>query len=267
VKCPECGEIFPQDNKFCPGCGKKVSDFTYDTVNQSKNKKPIPTWQIIFILFCVVVGGFYVIYNYNNSSSVHSVQKPKRPDNYKIINEKSFLNIKTSLDIRLKEKVDKNTLREIANELYNNRKHFERVFIVYYLPGMEVDKGGWATSHFNPNLEIKIIGTTKEGHKKISQKDNEVEGEKILGSWIDEQIHGLEGRIIIYRKKGHLFMRKVFKDGSIGNYECIEYQVENQKRIKKKNDKFGDYFVIDSNKDLWYGDAEEGLWAKCKRIR
>jgi len=81
----------------------------------------------------------------------------KKSNNYEIINEKSFLNVKTSLDIRLKEKVDKSTLREIAYELYNNRKNFERVFIVYYLPGMEVDKGGWATSHFNPNLKIEIL--------------------------------------------------------------------------------------------------------------
>jgi len=28
------------------------------------------------------------------------------------------------------------------------------------LPGMEVGKGAWALSHFNPNLEVQILGFT-----------------------------------------------------------------------------------------------------------
>lgn len=99
MKCPECGKNFPQDNKFCPGCGKKVSDFICDAVNQSKNKKGVyltkeeekrkaellkkgtPTWQMILLLI-IFVGGFYATFIYDSPSDKKpvSVQKPKRPE-------------------------------------------------------------------------------------------------------------------------------------------------------------------------------------------
>ena len=80
---------------------------------------------------------------------------------YTIINEEKFLNIKTSLDIRLEFEVNKETITKIANELRKDgRRNYQRVFINYYLPGMEVGKGAWALSHFNPNLEVQILGFT-----------------------------------------------------------------------------------------------------------
>ena len=33
----------------------------------------------------------------------------------------------------------------------------DRAFVVFYLPGMVVDSGGFATAHHNRNLEVKIL--------------------------------------------------------------------------------------------------------------
>jgi hypothetical protein len=52
-------------------------------------------------------------------------------------------------------------LRAIATQLKNSDAHtYERTFIVYYLPGMEIGSLAWATSHFDPELQVRIIGVT-----------------------------------------------------------------------------------------------------------
>ena len=62
------------------------------------------------------------------------------------------------LDIRLNREVQEDVLRSIAMELKSSdRKKYERTFMLYYLPGMEVDAGGWASTHFNPDLEVIIL--------------------------------------------------------------------------------------------------------------
>jgi len=157
-------------------------------------------------------------------------------------------------------------LIEIANKLqgFKNNQH-PRLWICYYLPDMEIDSGGWATTHFNPTLEVKILGLSKKEAKKLSHPETVGNGEKIIGSWLDKSARGLEGRITIYKKEDRLFMRKVYKDASEDNDECIRYKVGKQARIKKKNDKLGDYFVIDAKGYLWNGDAE-GLWGKCEKL-
>ena len=39
---------------------------------------------------------------------------------------------------------------------------YDRIFIVYYLPEMPVGAGGWATTHFAPGLDVRILGLTPE---------------------------------------------------------------------------------------------------------
>ena len=81
---------------------------------------------------------------------------------YTITNEETLTDIKTMIDIRLESEVDKEILHKIANELREDgRRKYKRVFICYYLPGMKVDAGAWATSHFNPDLEVKISAVYK----------------------------------------------------------------------------------------------------------
>ena len=66
-----------------------------------------------------------------------------------------------NLDVRLNQKVSQDVLRAIALELKSNdSRQYDRTFIVYYLPAMNVDSGGWATTNFNPTLDVRILGLT-----------------------------------------------------------------------------------------------------------
>lgn len=48
-------------------------------------------------------------------------------------------------------------LASLSRHLVSQEKTHERTFVVFYLPGMEVDAGGFATAHHNPELEVNIL--------------------------------------------------------------------------------------------------------------
>lgn len=83
---------------------------------------------------------------------------------YRILKEDSFLTYKRSLDIEVQPAntglPTKLQLTELAKQLYSQYEgeKYDRVFICYYLPGMVLNSGAWATSHFNPDLEVRILG-------------------------------------------------------------------------------------------------------------
>ena len=62
------------------------------------------------------------------------------------------------LDIELSREVDEEMLAVIANLLRDGDDMiYQRTYIVYYLPGMRSGTGGWATAHFLPDLEVRLI--------------------------------------------------------------------------------------------------------------
>jgi len=177
-------------------------------------------------------------------------------------------NIKASLDVRIYARVTKEKLVAIANELHGFADNKQpRLFIVYYLPEMQVDAGGWATSHFNPTLAIKILGTTKEELARLQKEASTPTGNDVIGRWMDNET-AFPGVITLLRKNGAIFKTKTFQDGSKGEDEMVVHKVGSQTRyIEKRFIKLGDYLVITKNGDLAYGDKKEGLWATSPKIK
>lgn len=90
---------------------------------------------------------------------------------YTIIDENTILGVKRSLDLRLNRKVSMEVLKSIAMKLKNlDSNKYERTFIEYYLPGTEIGAGAWATTHFNPKLEVRILSLTVEQEKALKQQ-------------------------------------------------------------------------------------------------
>jgi hypothetical protein len=82
---------------------------------------------------------------------------------FEILEEDTLGNIKRMLTVTLSRKVQPEALRSIAKKLKDNAKtNYERTFIEYYLPSDDVQGSAWATSHFNPDLQVSILGPTIE---------------------------------------------------------------------------------------------------------
>ena len=151
------------------------------------------------------------------------LQAPIIPDDvsYSIFDSSINRGIKRSLDVRLNKKVSERTLRAIALKLKSqDARSYDRTFMAYYLPGMAVGAGAWATTHFNPDLEVRVLGLTAEEEEKLLAEPAPANRE-IIGRWLDEgPIVG--GRITIFREDGKLFIEQIFTDGSSRKEELVE---------------------------------------------
>lgn len=79
--------------------------------------------------------------------------------NFGIISDGTFLGYKRSVDVRLNYEISEEELEAIAWRIKKmDRFKYGRTFIGYYLPGMKIDAGYWATTHFTPDLEVRILG-------------------------------------------------------------------------------------------------------------
>jgi hypothetical protein len=184
---------------------------------------------------------------------------------YTIIDKNIVPGIKRSLDIRLNRKVSKNVLQAIAMKLKNSDPQtYDRTFIGYYLPDMRVNAEYWATTHFNPNLEVRILGLTAEQEDALKQQPADPSRE-IIGSWLDERPF-VGSRITIFQKDGRLFMENKYRDGSAGIAEIVEKRSPNGRRFAYKPDRGnGEYYLINIKGELQELD-QEGAFMTAKKV-
>ena len=169
---------------------------------------------------------------------------------YKIIEANRLGTIKCDLTVRLNKRVSEETLRQLAIELRAKEpKRYDRMFITYYLPGMTVGAGAWATSHFNPNLDVRILGMTVKEDKNLL-KEKKKSG-KMIGVWTDE----LLGKVTIIKKGSGYIIEKKYKDGSGSTEDLIGYKVRGKPAFKEKGDTSGEYYVIERSGGLGVYDS------------
>ncbi|OVE76755.1 hypothetical protein BVX97_00460 [bacterium E08(2017)] len=92
-------------------------------------------------------------------------EKAKVPDPtdswpYRIIQRTSFQDYKVSYDLRIDaiggKLPNEKVLADISRNLRSSNKGFKKMFVCFYLPGMKVDAGAFATAHYTPKLNVRI---------------------------------------------------------------------------------------------------------------
>jgi hypothetical protein len=183
---------------------------------------------------------------------------------YEVLNTDIIPDIKRSLDIRLNKKVSEDVLRAIALELKSSDSNdYEHTFICYYLPDMTVGAGAWATTHFDPTLEINIYGLTVQEEQELIAEPTPSNVE-IIGIWLDE----LTGtRIIFYQEDDMIFMEWQFKDGSSLKEEMIKSSSPLGQRFdKKEGSDYGDHWIIDQDGNLQIRD-DFGVISTAQKVQ
>ena len=135
---------------------------------------------------------------------------------YEVIIDTTTPSIKRSVDVRLNKRVTEEVLQTLALRIKaSDSRSYQRTFILYYLPDMEVGAGAWASSHFNPELEVEIFGTSAEEHAALTASEAPNESREIIGKWMDNRPF-VTRRIVLYRENGKVFMESTYADGSSG---------------------------------------------------
>lgn len=153
---------------------------------------------------------------------------------------------KNNIEVHLNKKIDKEILQEIAMKIREDRDEYNKLWIFYYIPNM-TEGMAWATTHFTPNLEIEIIGST-QSQDTITSKTLDIEGE-ILNKWRSEK--SLMGATLILFKNSSnkKIMRITFKDGSKMENEIVESDLKGKVKYQDDNEN-GEYYIIESNGNL-----------------
>ncbi|HUQ68624.1 MAG TPA: hypothetical protein VM165_03815 [Planctomycetaceae bacterium] len=177
---------------------------------------------------------------------------------YEVIKRYAVPETKLSLDIRISRRVSSETLEGIARKLYESEHghSYPKVYLTFYLPGMEVDAEVWATAFFDPTLKVKVHGTTDESVATLS-KPLPDDGRKLVGQWLSNS--GFLGlSFTIYRKGKLVFMDIQHEDGSVSTLQLLERRQSGQQRfVVKESIHPGEYWFINKQGDL--GLFTEGL--------
>lgn len=184
---------------------------------------------------------------------------------YSIIREDKITNEKYSVDIRLEKEYMKSDLEEFAYFIKNNVKsgNYKRIFISYYLPNMNVGQGAWATSHFNPDLEIIMSSPFFDDSKEndivnVSKTDKAINEFikqngpcEIIGKW-DQ---GYDMLMFIFKKNGKYNLKEInINTLRISrNFELLVKNLKGKQVFIIKEfiaEGYTDYYLIESNGDL-----------------
>ena len=205
------------------------------------------------------------------SSVFAAAQPPKSqasvvPDDvaYSVIQADIVSGIRKSINVRLTKKVSEATLRAIALELKaGDSRQYNRTFIVYYLPDMPVGAGGWATTHFDPGLEVRILGLAGKAERVEAGGAASFTREDI-GKWLDERSGS---QIVMYRDRGIPYVEQYFSDGSFLKEELVEMASQLGQRFESKGGSgLGGHWVIDRTGALQIRD-NVGLISKANPIK
>lgn len=200
-----------------------------------------------------------------NDSSEPALSKDIK---YTISEDTHKRDIKRSVVVILESKVSKEDLRQLANKIKNNDpSNYQRTFIGYYLKGNDRNNGYWATTHFNPALEVRVLGLSKEEEASLAKPVASNPDRTVLGVWLDDRPGVGAKMTIYYSKEGNLYLESSYSDGSSGTKEMVDSTIDNGKRIEdKEGNDFGEYFVLNKANQLEYW-SKNGNYFTAKSIQ
>jgi hypothetical protein len=155
---------------------------------------------------------------------------------------------KANISIEIESHINESSIKWLAKKIKEEMfKNAERVFIFLYLKNDLIKNCAWATAHFLPEFEIKILGAKKES---IQALDKIMIVGNILETWQDNYSE-MPAKYVLIKENGKLFIKSFFaKTGLSDSYELVEEVTESHSkgtiRLDYEND-FGEYFIIERN--------------------
>lgn len=213
---------------------------------------------LILALFALFIVGCTGEVNTGANSEQVSSEKIE----FKIRSDEKKPDIKRVVEVDLRERITEQQIKDIANEIKSNDKTlYQRTFVMFFIP--EVVGSAWASATFDPDLNVKIFGSSKADHEMLDAKKVDVEG-NFLGQW--KANWGFEYQIIFEDKNGKIFKHLIFPDSEQSPEEMTLINIDGKKAYQDESGKdHGEYYVINSNGNLEFW-SENGNYYTAPKL-
>jgi hypothetical protein len=214
------------------------------------------------ILSILVISTF--LFSCTNESSIEATGEILTE--YRVVKDEAKHNIKRSIEVVLEKKASVSELETLARKLRNsNPTSFQRTFIGYFILDDNKESGYWASSHFNPNLEVKILGLTIEQEKSLAEQQLSKDLGVFLGSWLEDR--PMIGRkISIFDAGDFLILEDSYPDGVSVSKKMKSRNEQGGLRVEDADgNDFGEFFLINSkgNLEFW---SKNGNYYTAKKF-
>lgn len=177
---------------------------------------------------------------------------------YTIRSDEKKSDIVRKVHVDLDERVTKQQLEKIANEIKESDKNnYERTLIMYRIKD-EKSVAAWATTNFDPDLEINFIGLDADKYNTLLKMARHVEGEKV-GEWYNTS--GYDHIVVIYKKDGQYFENSYFEDTNT-TPKPRKLKFENGKYSYADSDENWHFLVNDAGDLEYWGESGNSTTAK-----
>ncbi len=272
TSCGDCGHQISRKAKTCPGCGAP----------NKPTRKQYGCGSVLgpLIVIGLIIWGFSHLDSGSPTSprttpSSRSVRRTASADQsnpilppYEVISNELTPPYKRSVSVRLSRRLTKRELALLAllakEVKASDSSQYQRTFILHYLPGMVLNSGAWATTHYNPKLEVKISGLTIEALEG-AKKGAAAERGKVLGCWLDLTPFA-GGVLIVVARDGRMFVAQYINEGPPMITEVVEERSGKRRTLRTvgmKPSEPQDYWVINEAGELEIRD-EAGIIATAK---
>lgn len=99
---------------------------------------------------------------------------------------------------------------------------FEKTVVNFYLPGMKVGQGAWATATYAPTLKVAIVGLRLD-EEQSAQAEVAADRRDLIGVWLTAP-PAAPGRLTLYREGGRVFGEWRLRNGA----KSVEALVESR---------------------------------------
>lgn len=193
-------------------------------------------------------------------------ESPDITDLYSVNSDEELPPYKRTVEVTLYERINEETLEQIGRAIKaDGQRNVERTFIGYRLEQQDPNTAYWATTHYNPELSVRVSGLTADQYDTYLNYDLSQDYDNVLGSWLVER--GTNAVIVAFEKDGQIHIDNFYPgEGAFGHaYERQELENGGQ-RLQQADDEFGEYFVITADGDLQFWSDNGNYYTASPRI-
>lgn len=183
---------------------------------------------------------------------------------YKIVEDTVKGDIKRTVEVELSSRMDEESLIALAEKIYAlSDAKIERTFITYRLASGG-DGSAWATTHYNPEFEVNIVGATASDYERI--KNTNISKGELIGSWMASR--GMDSKVTAYKKDGQIYIQELYDFGPLSKEDTVYESTQLDKGLRLQDESGKDhneYFIINKNGDLEFW-SENGNYYTAPKV-